>query len=81
MRQIARDLRPVNFDTEGLFTSLETLCQNFAQRTSLEVHGNIGGEEPALSGETRIGLYRFVQEALTNVVKHAEARRERCDSR
>lgn len=77
MRQIARDLRPVNFDTERLFAALESLCQNFAQRTSLEVQYNIGGEEPPLTGEMRISLYRFVQEALTNVAKHANARQVR----
>jgi signal transduction histidine kinase len=77
MRQIARNLRPVSLDTEGLFAPLENLCQNFAQRTRLEVQYNIGGEEPPLMGEMRISLYRFVQEALTNVAKHANARRVR----
>jgi signal transduction histidine kinase len=77
MRQIARDLRPLGLDEDGLNATLETLCWNFAQRTRLAVLCNVGGEEPVLADETRIGLYRFVQEALTNVAKHAEARKVR----
>ena len=77
MRQLGRDLRPVALDELGLYAALETLCRTFARRTQLVIHFNTGGEEPVLSGETEIGLYRFVQEALTNVVKHAHAHKVR----
>jgi signal transduction histidine kinase len=77
LRQIAQDLRPLGLDEDGLNATLETLCHNFAQRTRLAVHCNLGSEEPVLTDEAKIGLYRFVQEALANVAKHAEARRVR----
>jgi signal transduction histidine kinase len=77
MRRIARDLRPLGLDEDGLNGALETLCRNFAQGTRLAVSCNFGGEEPALTDEARISLYRFVQEALTNVARHADARKVR----
>ena len=44
MRQIARDLRRLNLDEEGLYATLETLCHNFAERTLLAVRCDTGGE-------------------------------------
>jgi two-component system sensor histidine kinase UhpB len=74
LRNLAHDLRPPALDTLGLNLTLEDYCREFGRRT----HTNItysGGEISDLSGEIRITLYRFVQEALTNVVKHALANR------
>ena len=44
LRQIARDLRRLNLDEEGLYATLETLCHNFAERTLLAVRCDTGGE-------------------------------------
>jgi signal transduction histidine kinase len=71
-RRLARDLRPPALDVLGLGPALQNLCQSFAGRGQpvIEFHGV---ESPALDDAVGAALYRFLQEALTNVVKHARA--------
>jgi len=73
VRQLAVDLRPKVLDDFGLVPALERLTETLAERTGLEVElvSRIDGRLPE---ETETALYRIVQEALTNVVKHANAR-------
>ncbi len=72
LRALARDLRPPALDTLGLADALEDMCHRMVRHTTLNV--SFTGQEPAtLSEEATIGLYRLAQEALTNVVRHAEA--------
>jgi len=70
---LAQDLRPPALDTVGLNRTLRGLCQAFGQRTRLVIDYQ-GQELPELSETINITLYRFCQEALTNVAKHASAR-------
>ncbi len=74
IRLTAQGLRPPALDTMGLNLTLEELCRNFAKRTLLQVDYE-GQPLPTLPGEIDISLYRFVQEALTNVANHAAATR------
>jgi len=74
IRLLARDLRPPALDAAGLNPTLEGLCLDFAQRTGLSVE-YVGAEPPLLPEGADICLYRFLQEALTNVAKHAHASR------
>ncbi len=69
---LAHALRPPALDTFGLNTSLEGLCNDFAHRTQLKVRYT-GAELPSLSDPVTISFYRFLQEALTNIIKHAKA--------
>ena len=72
MRLLAQDLRPPALDAIGLIPTLRDMCQNIGQRSGLVVaftHKDV----PDLPDETRVCLYRFLQEALTNALKHAEA--------
>lgn len=72
LRALAHDLRPPGLDTFGLDVALEGLCRDFAARTGLSV--TYSGEElPELPTAIALSLYRFTQEALTNIAKHAEA--------
>lgn len=73
VRLLAHNLRPPALDTVGLNRVLEDMCYEYAHQTQLSVHYT-GEELPQLSSELSIGLYRLLQEALTNVVKHAQAR-------
>jgi signal transduction histidine kinase len=73
LRRLAQDLRPPALDTVGLNHTLRGLCQAFSQRTRLVIDYQ-GQELPELSEALNITLYRFLQEALTNVAKHASAR-------
>jgi PAS domain S-box-containing protein len=73
IRLLAHDLRPPSLDSFGLDPTLEGFCQEFAKRTQLKIHYQ-GTKLPPLSGPVNITFYRLVQEALTNVVRHAMAR-------
>jgi signal transduction histidine kinase len=72
IRLLARDLHPPALDTVGLGPTLEGFCQGFAKRTQLPID-YVGLELPAVPTPISICLYRFLQEALTNVAKHARA--------
>lgn len=74
IRILAHDLRPAALDDLGLNLTLEGFCRDFVERTQLRID-YIGQELPTMPGEVEICLYRFLQEALTNVTKHARARR------
>ena len=72
LRALARDLRPPALDAAGLNPTLEELCHDFAGWTGIEIDYT-GVDLDGLSDSAKISLYRFLQEALTNVAKHAQA--------
>jgi signal transduction histidine kinase len=70
---LARQLRPPSLDALGLQGALEQLVKEREQRSGLSI--TLGGEPlPPLGDTAELTLYRFVQEALTNVNKHAAAK-------
>ena len=72
IRLLAHDLRPPVLDTFSLDEALEGFCHDFSERSQLPVHYN-GEQTPPVRDPLAISFYRFLQEALTNVVKHADA--------
>jgi two-component system sensor histidine kinase UhpB len=75
-RGMMRRLRPSLLDELGLSASLEDLVQDWRNShpgLAIELACEPGVDERA--GNARIHLFRIVQEGLTNVVKHADARR------
>jgi signal transduction histidine kinase/DNA-binding response OmpR family regulator len=74
VRLLAHGLRPPALDTVGLNYTLEGLCLDFAERTQLSID-YADAELPVLPEVVNICLYRLLQEALTNVAKHAHANR------
>jgi signal transduction histidine kinase len=75
VRRLAVELRPAALDDFGLVSALERLTETFAQQTGLAVDFESALGRERLPGDTETALYRIVQESLTNVVKHARARR------
>ena len=76
IRLLARGLRPPELDAVGLNETLEGYCREFAGRTDLSIsYAGIG--LPILTDTVNISFYRFLQEALTNVAKHAQASKVR----
>jgi PAS domain S-box-containing protein len=73
VRSMAHRIRPPELDVAGLNLSLQEFCRNFSDLTNfpIEYHGS---EIPGLPEAISINLYRFVQEAVTNVAKHAQAK-------
>jgi signal transduction histidine kinase len=73
-RQLAFDLRPTVLDDVGLAPALERLSAVVARRAGLRVELAITlPPDERLAPETETVVYRVVQEALTNVVRHAQA--------
>jgi signal transduction histidine kinase len=75
VRRLAVQLRPKALDDFGLVPALERLVQTFSESSGIgvELEAQIGEER--LPSDVETTVYRIVQEALTNVVKHAEATR------
>lgn len=73
VRRIAADLRPLMLDDLGLIAALEWLARDSARRMGIEVTVHLGQQDPALGNEATTAVYRIVQEALTNVARHARA--------
>jgi signal transduction histidine kinase len=75
VRRLAVELRPRLLDDFGLVAALERLTETFAEQTGIDVgfEHNLGAKR--LPGDIETALYRIVQEALTNIVKHAGAGR------
>jgi signal transduction histidine kinase len=74
VRRLAVELRPKALDDFGLVSALERLAETFAEQTNVDVHLEAALGDSRLPGEAETALYRIVQEALTNVIKHANAR-------
>jgi signal transduction histidine kinase len=74
VRRLAVELRPKALDDFGLAAALERLAHTFAGQTSLklDIESQLGKQR--LPSEIETALYRIVQEALTNIAKHAHAR-------
>jgi signal transduction histidine kinase len=72
VRALAVELRPAALDDFGLVPAIERLGETFAERSGIEtvVQANL---ERRLTPEIEITIYRIVQEALTNIVKHSGA--------
>jgi len=72
LRHLSHELRPTILDDLGLQPAIEFLADGVSRRTGLQivVEGAPGKRMPA---PTETALYRIVQEALTNVTKHAQA--------
>ena len=66
------DLRPPDLDDLGVVAAIEAYVATI-RRPSLNVRLELGEEPPSLSSEVRLGLYRIVQEAIHNVMRHSGA--------
>jgi signal transduction histidine kinase len=75
VRRLAVELRPKALDDFGLEPALERLAHSFSEQTGMtvDVESALSGER--LPWEVETALYRIVQEALTNIVKHSRASR------
>ena len=84
LRQVCVELRPPMLDTLGLGAALRALAGDWSAQSGVEMRLDLPPDatlrpEPveglrSLPGEVSVNLYRVVQEALTNIARHAEAR-------
>lgn len=75
VRSIAYALRPQELDRLGLIRALRTLCEEMTEAAGLELVFETDPIRGQLGSDAEIALYRAVQEGLSNVVRHAKARR------
>ena len=75
VRRISTELRPLMLDDLGLNAAIEWLAQDWSERTGIRVATDLGEQEPEAGASAAIAVFRMVQEALTNVVRHARASR------
>jgi signal transduction histidine kinase len=73
VRGLALGLRPSMLDDFGLQAALEWHVRDFMRRYALDVDLAVNGDIDALPDKYRTCVYRVIQEALTNCVRHARA--------
>jgi PAS domain S-box-containing protein len=73
VRRISHNLRPSELDDLGLIPALQSLCDEFRQRTMIQVTLVQPTVLPPLPDDVSLTTYRVVQEALTNTEKYARA--------
>lgn len=72
-RQVIFNLRPLYSESMRLVPSLEAYLKSYETQSHVKTAFNMTGDEAPLSPKVKIFLFRIVQEALSNVEKHARA--------
>jgi len=73
VHRLIYDLRPSLLDDLGLAAAIRSCAHNVLYPTGVEVHVEVVGEERRLPSSTEIATFRIVQEAITNIARHARA--------
>jgi signal transduction histidine kinase len=73
VRRVASELRPPLVDDIGIVEAIKTYAADFCRRVPLRLTVRLDGEAVAVSEDQAIALFRILQEALTNVARHAGA--------
>ena len=73
IRRILYDLRPLILDNYGLIPAVESYVHNLQEKHNLPVEVVTSGKDNRLESKIEVTLFRILQEALTNVMKHANA--------
>lgn len=74
-RRSVANLRPLPLDGSSLRQALERKVASFGAEHNLKASFTTSGDEHSLAGEVEDALFRIAQEALTNIVRHAQANR------
>jgi PAS domain S-box-containing protein len=75
LRKIATELRPSILDTLGLLASIQWLAQEFEKKTGINCTVDLPVNQLTLDKNVATAYFRICQEALTNILKHANATR------
>ncbi|HEX8074375.1 MAG TPA: sensor histidine kinase [Thermoleophilaceae bacterium] len=75
---LARQLRPSALDDHGLTSAIVSQVRRFISQTGISTDLRTSGE-PRLDSDQEIAVYRFAQEALSNIAQHARARNVEVD--
>ncbi|MCF6184241.1 MAG: HAMP domain-containing protein [Bacteroidales bacterium] len=72
-RRISNNLMPAALSEFGLATSVRNICNEINETTEITVKYEAEGSGKDIDSEVKIYLFRIIQEALTNIIKHADA--------
>lgn len=75
VRRLASELRPAILDDLGLAEAIEWQAEQFQARSGIECRLHVEGTPVTLSPDRATAVFRIFQEALTNVLRHAQATR------
>ena len=75
LRRIIQALRPIYLEDLGLSASLEMLTREMSDLSNLKISFIKAGAERRLSSQVELAFYRIAQEALSNIIRHAQASR------
>ncbi|HTH66375.1 MAG TPA: PAS domain-containing sensor histidine kinase [Gemmatimonadales bacterium] len=73
VRALATELRPAVLDSLGLLAAIEWETQQFTRRTEIPCTLELPPDPPAVDADRSTDVFRVLQEALTNVARHARA--------
>ena len=75
VRRIAQELRPALLEHLGLPSALKALAKSFADRAGLELEWSFEPDLPPIDPDAEVAVFRIAQESLTNIARHAQAKR------
>jgi two-component system, NarL family, sensor histidine kinase UhpB len=81
LRRIAADLRPMILDELGLVSAIKWLTQNSAEMSGLEICLSFDREDIVYDAAVSTAVFRIIQESLTNVLRHGQARQASVSAR
>jgi two-component system sensor histidine kinase DegS len=73
VRKIIFNLRPMALDDLGLIPTLSKFAQDFEEKTKIRTKFDVKGKGQRFPTGMEVAIYRLIQEAFSNVLKHAEA--------
>lgn len=73
LQRIISDLRPAHLDDLGLSATLRWYASRLQEMVGLNIRVDIIGEEHTLDEANKIAVFRIIQEALNNIIKHSKA--------
>jgi two-component system sensor histidine kinase NreB len=75
VRSLAQNLRPIQIEQLGLTASLRSLIDQVGDSTTTQIVSRLEDVDDIFRGDAATHLYRIVQESLSNVLRHAHAKR------
>ena len=79
LRDVARGLRPPGLDQLGLVAAVRGLLADVEDAHPLRLDFQVTGTQVRLTADAELGAFRIIQEAVSNVIRHASARGARVD--
>lgn len=73
VRSISRDLHPIHLEKFGLTMSIENIVEKVSNATEIFVSKDLENIDKLLNDKSNIHVFRTIQEAFNNIVKHADA--------